>query len=109
MAVTGITHLSGLNVGSGGDVKGILVGSISVDPASIAAGAEASTAVTITGCNPGDVVIMNPPAAGLTSGLGIQACRVSAANTVSVRLRNSSAGAIDEPAGTWSYVIVRLS
>lgn len=109
MAIKGITHHSGLNVGSGGNITGILVGSVSVDPASIAAGAEGTTAVTIAGCNPGDVVVMNPPAAGITAGLGIRRCYVSAANTVSLVLGNTSGGAIDQAAGAWSYAIIRLS
>jgi hypothetical protein len=99
------THFSSLNVGSGNDISKILIGTVSVNPASLANGAEADTSVTITGAVTGAVVVMNPPAAGLTAGIDCCGAWVSAANTVKIRLRNASGGTVDEAAGTWSYII----
>ena len=100
------THLSGLNIGSGNDISKILIGSVSVDPASLADAAEADTSVTITGAAVGAAVVMCPPAAGLTAGIDLVGAWVSAANTVKIRLRNSSGGVVDEAAANWSYLIV---
>lgn len=104
----GASHFSGLACGSGGtELTLVKKGTVSIDPASIAAGAVGETSVTIAGAAAGDSVIMNPPAAGLTAGLIFGGCTVSAANTVKVRIFNSTAGAIDEAAGTWTYAILR--
>lgn len=110
----GATHLSGLNVGpnvaanaagAGSSLSLIVKGSVSIDLPSIAAGAEADVSVTITGAAVGDNIIINPPA--LTAGLGLSYARVSAANTVILRVRNASAGVIDEVAKSFQYLIVR--
>lgn len=103
-----VKSTAGIEVGSDGTtITKILKGTVSVDPGSIAAGASADVAVTITGAATGDVVVMNPPAAGLTADLLIAGVRVSAADTVSIRLSNQSAAPIDELAGTWSYLIIK--
>jgi hypothetical protein len=86
----------------------IQAGSISVNPASIATLASAETAVTIAGAAVGDIVIMNVPAA-LETGLVFSGARVSAANTVQVRLSNITAGAVDGAALTWTYQIIRIA
>jgi len=100
------THLSGLNIGKGGDISKIMLGTVSIDPASLAAGAEADTSVTITGAAVNSVVVISPPAAGLTSGIEICGAWVSAADTVKVRLRNNTGGAVDQAAATCAYLIV---
>lgn len=102
----GVTHYSGLNIGSvGSDLSAVIKGTVSINLASIAAGAEATVAVTVSGAAVGDIVVVNPPA--LTAGLGISYAYVSATDTVTIRVRNASGGAIDEAAGTWSYLLVR--
>jgi hypothetical protein len=102
----GITHHKGLNIGSGSDVTKITKAVVSIDPPSIAAGAVADVAVTVTGAVVGDSVVVNPPTAGLTAGLLVCQARVSAANTVTVRLHNASAGVIDEAAANWAVLVV---
>jgi hypothetical protein len=100
------THLSGLNIGSGGDISKIMIGSVSIDPASLSAGAEADTSVTVTGAPVGAVVIVNPPTAGFSAGIELCGAWVSAANTVKVRIRNNTGGAVDQAAASCPYVIV---
>jgi len=86
----------------------IMKGTVAVDPASITAQESAETSVTITGAATGDVVIMNPPAS-LETGLAFSGARVSAADTVQVRLTNVTGGAVDGTSRTWTYAILRMA
>lgn len=83
----------------------ILTGSATYDAPSIAAGASATTSVTVTGAALGDMVTgisLGIDAAGLDlSGY------VSAANTVTVILRNSTASAVDLASTTLSVRVAR--
>jgi len=81
---------------------------ISVDPASIGATSSAETSVTIRGVAPGDIVIAAPPAS-LETGLALSGCRVSAADTVSLRLTNVTSGSVDGTARTWEFLVIALS
>lgn len=103
-----IKSTNGIECGSGGTtITKILKGTVSVNPANLADGAEADTSITITGAAVGDTVILNPPTAGLTAGILICGAWVSATDTVKVRLANQSGGAVDEAAADWSYCIIR--
>jgi hypothetical protein len=64
----------------------IVTGTVSVNPPSIASAAVGEVTLTITGATVGDKVVMSPPAAGLTAGLVVCDARVSAADTVKVRI-----------------------
>lgn len=83
-------------------------GTVSVDPASLATLSSSETQVTISGAAVGDIIVMSPPAS-LETGLIFSGARVSAANTVQVRLSNMTAGSIDGAARTWSYFIIRMA
>jgi hypothetical protein len=72
---------------------------VTIDPASLAAGAVAETTVTVTGATTAMGVVVQPPAA-LTAGL-VYSARVSAANTVAIRLYNPTGSAIDQASGSW--------
>lgn len=85
----------------------IIKGTVTVNLASVAAAAVTETTLTISGATAGDIVVLVPPAAGLTAGLCVCDARVSAADTVKVRVINGSAGVIDEASGTWDYVLIR--
>jgi hypothetical protein len=87
-------------------LKPILSGTIAVDPASISANSSAETAVTITGVAAGDIVIMNVPAS-LETGLAYSGVRVSAANTVQVRLTNATGSGVDGTSRDWTYLVLR--
>jgi hypothetical protein len=79
------------------EVAGVLTGTATWDPASMAAGAQTTTTMTVTGAAVGD-----PVAVGFSQDLqGMQLTGyVSAANTVTVVLQNGTAGAIDLVSGT---------
>jgi hypothetical protein len=85
----------------------IIVGTVTCDLASIGSAAIGEKTLTISGAAVGDLVFMNPPAAGLTAGLAICGAVVSAADTVKVRVANLSGGSVDEGSGTWSYCLIR--
>lgn len=82
---------------------------LTVDPASIAAGAEDTADFTIPGITLGDMVI------GLSTGVDWTAtgeasieCWVGAANTLSVRISNLHASsAVDLASSTWKVLVGR--
>lgn len=113
------TNVSILNVGArrptdtsgtvgplGTDITNIRKGTFTLDPASIASGAQAEQTVTITGVTTSDVVIVNPPAA--LEALIVGQARVTAADTVKFMLANNSGGAVDGASRTWTYVAIRF-
>ena len=80
-----------------------VIGSATYDPPSIAAGGVATTTVTATGAAVGDVSLasFSLDLAGL-----IITSYVSAANTVTVKLYNPTAGAIDLASGTLRVKVI---
>jgi hypothetical protein len=85
----------------------LIKGQVTVDLASVGSAAVTEKTLTITGAVAGDCVILTPPAAGITAGLVVCDARVSAADTVKVRVANLSGGTVDEASGTWEYTIIR--
>lgn len=61
---------------------------------------------TVEGLNTNDVVVVNPPA--LTAGLYLLSYRVSATDTISLTLYNSTGGSIDEASATFKIVSIRV-
>lgn len=104
--LTGNVVSSSVNIGSGGALTFVKLGSVAIDLASISAGAILEATVTITGAAAGDSVVMNPPAT-LAAGLGVVGCYVSAANTVKLRVFNSTGAPIDEASASWKYALAR--
>ena len=96
-----------LQAGAGTPITLIQKGTVTVNPADLAAGDTADESITISGAAVGDLVILQPPAAALTAGLIIGQAWVSATNTVKARLYNPTGGAINEASGTWSYALIR--
>jgi len=82
-------------------------GTVAVDPASISATSSAETSVTIAGVAAGDIVMFNVPAS-LETGLVFSGARVSAADTVQLRLTNVTAISVDGASRTWSYIVFRV-
>lgn len=87
----------GMTLGGGSVVKKFLTGTATWDPPNVAAGAQTTASLTVTGAALGDTVVVS-------FDKDLQAMRlsgyVSAANTVSVVLANGTAGAIDLASGT---------
>lgn len=71
---------------------------------SIGAGLAADLTITLTGAVAGDLVAVAAPAA-LEAGLSYNAF-VSAANTVTVRVMNNTAGAVDPAAANWTVAVI---
>lgn len=82
----------------------ILKATATLDFASIAAGAVGTLTATVTGAATGDFAIAAPPG-NLNAGLVVFAF-VSAANTVTIRIINGTAGAIDPASATWGIAVI---
>lgn len=106
VATNGFSGAS-LTINSGTAITKILKGTITVNPASVLTLATTEVTVTLTGAVAGDVITVNPPAAGLTAGMVVCDARVSATDEVKIRIFNGSAGTVDEASGTWLYTILR--
>lgn len=77
-----------------------LVGSGTVNPGLIAAGAVATATITVKGAKAGMTADAGPPAT-LEAGL-LWSAFVTAADTVTVRLYNSTGGGITPASATWN-------
>lgn len=75
-----------------------LLGTTTWDPANLADGASATTTVTVTGANIGDVVQVG--FSSITSGAWQLCGHVTSANTVTIVLTNHTGGAVDLGSGT---------
>ena len=81
---------------------------LTVDPASIAAGAEDTATFTIPGIALGDIVLGVSAGVDQTIDADVNAY-VSAANTLTIRISNlHAANALDLATSTWRVVIGRL-
>jgi hypothetical protein len=98
---------AGVSFGGGTSIAKILKSTVSVDPASINAMTVSSQTFTLTGAATGDSLILNPPSAGLTSGLIVMQSFVSAANTITVVFYNTTGAPVDEGSASWTYQLVR--
>lgn len=97
-----------LAVGGGVEIASILRASSSVDLASIAATTTGAGTVTVTGARVGDAVIVNPRA-DFNDDLVMKEAYVSANNTVTIKVYNPSAGAIDASAVTVDVIVLHLA
>lgn len=83
----------------------ILQGSAVINFGSISAGAVATATITVTGAVAGDCVKVGVPAA-FNAGL-MWSEHVTAADTVTLRVYNTTGGAIDPASGTFKATVVR--
>lgn len=81
-------------------------GTFTLDPASIAAGAQGIETVTISGVEVGDQVFVNPQA--LEQDIAVVGAKVTAADTVSLYINNPDAGggAVNSASLTYDIMIV---
>lgn len=84
-----------------------LKGQVTFDAASCGAAAVTIQTVTITGALPGDVVLLTPPAGGLSVAVGVLPGYVSAADTAKVPFVNPTAGALDPASAIYEYTLLR--
>jgi len=102
-----VTSTNGFKSGTGLTVTNVLGASATLDFASIAAAASADLTITIAGAAVNNAVTLGLPAAP-TAGLVFQGF-VSAADTVTVRATNITAGAVDAASATYSAVVTQVS
>lgn len=89
-----------------GNVQGLQVVQLSLNPASVAANTTAEQSFTVPGVRATDFLLkFTKPS--VTAGLGIVNYRVSAANTIAVTFVNATGGAIDAAAETYTLVVLR--
>lgn len=83
---------------------------LTVDPSSIAAGAEDTATFTIPGVAFGDMVMVSPGVSLTATGEADFSAWVSAANTVTIRITNLHASsAVDLASSTWKLWVGRPS
>lgn len=84
----------------------IVGGSCTLDPGSIAGGANEDQTIAVEEAKVGDLVIVAPRAA-LTDGLIVTGAHVSAAGTITFTLENQTGSPIDEGSATWDWTLIR--
>lgn len=85
-----------------GNVRGMVVVSLALSPASVAANTSAEQTFTLNGVQPGDVVYVNKPTA--QAGLAIVGSRASAANQIAITFGNLTASPI-VPTASQVYLV----
>lgn len=107
IGVAGRTSTATLNVGGTNGTTSDLIASATatVDYTSIAAGTEQTQTITVTGAAVGDSVSLGWGAV-LPDGIVVKQYWVSATNTVSIRVRNETAGAIDPASQTVRATVI---
>jgi hypothetical protein len=85
---------------------GVLVGTVSVDPPSLNAGECSIASATVTGMQSNDRVILNHADTALDAGLVTQPM-TGAADTLRVRVCNTTAGTVDGASHSYSYIVIR--
>jgi hypothetical protein len=80
---------------------------VTYDPASVSTVTTAEQDVTVPGVRATDVLLYVQPPAALNAGLGVVGGRVKQANTVTIRIMNTTAGSLDAASGTWRFVFGR--
>lgn len=84
----------------------VFIGDATVDPGDMAAGAEVTASVTITGVALGDIVLVGPGVDVHTAGAVFSAA-VTAANTVKINFVNATGDHINLASSTWNFVVLR--
>lgn len=108
LTVNGVTTVDGLQIGADGSyITNFVTGTVSVNPGNITATTRGSVNVTITGLDTNDRILLQPPS-GLNSGLLYCGVDVTASNTVTIYLYNSTGGGIDDSANTWKYTYFKV-
>lgn len=90
---------------NGERVEAVLLGSATLNFGSIAAAASADLTITVTGAAANDNVALGLPAAP-AAGIVFFAF-VSAADTVTVRAMNITAGAVDPASATYKVAVIK--
>lgn len=90
----------------GGNVLAAGFITVTIDLASVAAATSAEQTFTVPGLRVGDFVAVTIPST-LNAGLGIVGARVSAADTLALRVMNATAGALDAGSASFGVMVIR--
>jgi hypothetical protein len=101
-----LTASGTLRVGGGTVVANILSATATLDFPSIGSNDTETLTITVTGAVAGDSVFLGCPA-GLDAGL-VFCASVTAADTVTVRMHNSTGGAVDPASATFRATVIRF-
>lgn len=82
-------------------------GTVTFDAADCGAAAITIQTVTIAGAKVGDIVLLTPPAAGLSVAVASMPGYVSAADTCKVPFVNPTAGALNPASAVYDYCLFR--
>ena len=82
----------------------VRVQTVAFDMASVAANITAEQAVTVTNVAATDICLSVIPATGLNAGLSVISGRVTSANQITIRISNSTAGALDPASQNYTFV-----
>lgn len=88
-----------------GNVASMTVLSVAVDLGSVAANTSEEETATVPGVKVGDVIVCMDSA--LSAGQVISQARVSAADTVTLQVINTTASAIDAASRTMTFLVIR--
>lgn len=88
-----------------GNVAGLSIVTVAVDLGSVAANTSEEETATVPGVKVGDLIVCMDSA--LSAGQVIAQARVSAANTVTLQVINTTAGAIDAGSRSMKFLVVR--
>jgi hypothetical protein len=91
---------------NGSAVRQVLQASAVINIASVAAAGTVTNTVAVPGALPGDLVVLGLPAT-VDAGIVFDA-RVSAADTVTLRAQNITAGAIDPASATYTFLVFKV-
>lgn len=82
-------------------------GQVTFDATSCGAAAVTIQTVTIPNAEPGDTVLLSPPATGLSVAVAIGVGYVSALNTAKVPFINPTGGALDPASAVYDYQLIK--
>jgi len=106
MTAGALVASASIRVGGGTVVANILSATATLDFGSIGSNATETLTITVTGAVAGDSVFLGCPA-GLDAGL-VFCASVTAADTVTVRMHNSTGGAVDPASATFRATVIRF-
>lgn len=104
MSSSGTTSFTGLALGATDLFTSVINVTSTIDPPSIAAAGQATANVTVPGAALGDFVMVAAPYD--LQAVGVHGY-VSAVDTVTVLLKNGTAGAVDLASGTWKIKVLK--
>lgn len=80
------------------------IGTVSIDLPNITTGATGTATATITGAKVGDLVFVQPPDT-LLDGLALAGAAITAPDTLTVAVVNTTAGSLNDTPRDWAFLL----